>query len=487
MLYLSGTLKPMKNNIRFVIYLAIIALIVSCKKSNSNKDEEIFDNSPPWSIIIDTIYAPFPQASSAPGIKSSRLMGRTIGFVRNNIENFIGGGTLWYNNALNTLLPLVHFKRPIDKWQLSGELPTVEMNEFRNWEFFKDGTGFVACEHGPEWNNAPWPYGNIYVAKYTGNDLSWIKVSRYKSFYHDVSSGDINGDGILDVVGSHLGTRNGNNDNPHIYFGNSDGTFRELINVLPTTPAGGGAGDVEINDIDGDGNNEIIHAGGDPNFEDISFLKFNKQTGQFTKGIFLQQAVPQTISGETYSDASLKKYARNNFKGYVPALKRFHDFNKDGKLDMLSERGDFSVWYGNGNGTFRPVRINKGEGQDPVTQLPIFPNYNCSGHDLLDLESDNDPDLIPTALNFGNKNNITEIDLQRLIYINDNGTFKRLSSEKYKIPKSAMGNSTPDYLQPFIRDGKLCFRGYLDMFSYPDFNNIRYLTIKTNIRANYWY
>jgi hypothetical protein len=80
-------------------------------------------------------------------------------------------------------------------------------------------------------------------------------------------------------------------------------------------------------------------------------------------------------------------------------------------------------------------------------------------------------------LNFGNKNNLSEIDLSRMIFLNDNGTMRRLSSTKYKVTKSQMGGNTPDNLMPFIRNGKLCFGGYLGMTSYPEFNFTLYVTL----------
>jgi hypothetical protein len=74
-----------------------------------------------------------------------------------------------------------------------------------------------------------------------------------------------------------------------------------------------------------------------------------------------------------------------------------------------------------------------------------------------------------------------------MIFINDNGTMRRLSSTRYKVTKSQMGGNTPDNLMPFIRNGKLCFGGYLGMTAYPDFNYTLYVTISTNISASYWY
>ena len=314
----------------------------------------------------------------------------------------------------------------------------------------------------------------MYVARFQGSSLSWTKVNQNKSFYHDVASGDINGDGIIDIVGSHMGTRNGNNDNPHIYLGKTDGTFQELINVLPTTPPdypdAPSGGDVEIYDIDGDGQSEIINFGAYPNVYSIQYFKYDKVAKTFSKKLYFKGDNPMNIPS-TYDDSRLKSNYLNNFKGYMPVGKRFQDFNGDGKMDFLSESEGLTVWYGQGNGNFTPIRVNR-EG---------------SGHLILDLESDGDPDVIPFFLNFGNKNTIQEIDLTPMIFINDNGIVRRLSSNNYKITKNQFGGNTPDNLLPFIRNGKLCFGGYMGMTSYPNFDYTLFVTISTNISASYWY
>jgi uncharacterized repeat protein (TIGR02543 family) len=439
-----------------------------------------------FSLYLDTIVDPTvaPQFFA----KSARIMSdRSIYYLKNNVETIISGGVQWFNNPQHLMLPMVQFKRNGDKWQFGGELNSVEMNAIRNWEFFEDGSGLVLCETGPEWPDIPWPHGNIYVAKYSGSNLNWTKVSTSKSFYHDVSVGDINNDGIVDVLGTHMGTRTDNYDNPHIFYGKADGTYQEEKNILPTTPEGGCCGDMEIFDLDGDGLKEIIMTDGDGINEDYVYFKFDKTLKTFSKHILFRKPVNQNISSDTYDDSRIKRNPiTNNFRGYMPTGKRFADFNQDGRMDIVQERDGLTVWYNMGNGDYNSVRVNS-QGVQDQNQLPIFPNYNMSGYEIIDLESDGDPDLIPIILNFGNSNNITEIDLQRMIFFNDGGTMKRLSSNKYKISKQMLGNRTPSTLQPFIRNGKLCFRGVLDMFDYPSFNNIRYLTIVTDINASYWY
>ncbi len=449
-----------------------ISVTATSKSSTANYTNKIFNTTRAVSWVIDSIYAPSPNQVAE--FRNSRMMGRMIFFNQNNIENFIVGGATWFGNPNHILYPPLWFNKPTQNWNLVKELSSVDVSDIRNWRFLDDGSGFVIAETGPEWPDITWPYGNMYVARFQGSSLSWTKVNQNKSFYHDVATGDINGDGITDIVGSHMGTRNGNNDNPHIYLGKTDGTFEELINVLPTTPPdypdAPSGGDVEIYDIDGDGQSEIINFGAYPNVYSIQYFKYDKVAKTFNKKLYFKGDNPMNIP-TTYDDSRLKTNYLNNFKGYMPVGKRFQDFNGDGKMDFLSESEGLTVWYGQGNGNFTPIRVNR-EG---------------SGHLILDLESDGDPDVIPFFLNFGNKNTIQEIDLTPMIFINDDGIVRRLSSNNYKITKNQFGGNTPDNLLPFIRNGKLCFGGYMGMTSYPNFDYTLFVTISTNISASYWY
>lgn len=464
-----------------------ISVTITSKSIIKNTINKVYTGTRCISWVVDSIYAPFPNEIAQ--FRNARMQGRMIFYNQNNIENFIVGGAQWFGNTNHILYPPLLFNRPAQKWNLVQELAAVDVSDIRNWRFLEDGSGFVITETGPEWPDITWPFGNMYVARFQGTGLSWTKVNQNKSFYHDVAAGDINGDGIIDIVGSHMGTRNGNGDNPHIYLGKTDGSYQELVNVLPNNPPDYpdalSGGDIEIYDIDGDGQNEIINFGAYPTVYSLQYYKYDKITNTFNKKLYFKGDNPMNIP-TTYDDSRLKSNYLNNFKGYMPVGKRFQDFNGDGKMDFISESDGMTVWYGQGNGNFTPVRVNT-QGVQDANGLPIFPNYNMSGHQLIDLESDGDPDVIPYELNFGNKNYVNEIDLSRMIFINDNGTMRRLSSNKYKVTKAQMGGNTPDNLMPFIRNGKLCFGGYLGMTAYPDFNYTLYVTISTNISASYWY
>ena len=134
-----------------------------------------------------------------------------------------------------------------------------------------------------------------------------------------IASGDLNGDGKLDVaVATTTGT------NIHVLLGNGDGTLQpEVAYLADSNPA-----DVVIADFDGDGKADVASA----NFfgSDVSIFIGN-------------------------GDGTLK--TRVNFPlGFQPSKLNISDFNNDGKIDLavLGAPNTLSILLGNGNGTFQP-------------------------------------------------------------------------------------------------------------------------------------
>ena len=145
----------------------------------------------------------------------------TIYYVFNGIEHIVIPGTLFFKEPLT---PIVHLIKKNNTWQLENYYPEAAMGAGRNYEKIGEGE-FVFADHGLELSQGVWPRGDIWVMKTIGEKLQWTKVSKTKSFYHSVSSGDLNGDGRLDYVGLHMGTNGNWGDNLHPYTQNSDGTF----------------------------------------------------------------------------------------------------------------------------------------------------------------------------------------------------------------------------------------------------------------------
>ena len=155
-----------------------INVTATSKSSTANSTNKIFNTTRAVSWVVDSIYAPFPNQIAQ--FRNSRMQGRMIFFNQNNVENFIVGGATWFGNPNHILYPPLWFNKPAQKWNLVKELSTIDVSDIRNWRFFDDGSGFVIAETGPEWPDIPWPYGNMYVARFQGSSLSWTKVNQNK-------------------------------------------------------------------------------------------------------------------------------------------------------------------------------------------------------------------------------------------------------------------------------------------------------------------
>jgi uncharacterized repeat protein (TIGR02543 family) len=410
-----------------------------------------------------------------------------IYYVRNGKEYIIDGSVNW-NDPNNATLPLFRIRRGENQWVVDNIYSNVDLSDIRNHEMLKNGEGIAIGEHGPEWPNLPWPHSNLYLGKFSGDNILWEKVSEKKSFYHDIAVGDLNSDGMLDVAGAHMGSRFGNPDNPHIYFGKGNGIYKEQISVLPSGDFPGGCcGDVEIVDFDGDSKNELLGIGGgtDYPFTSIKIWKFNSGTQNFQLSKYISNPIP-SIAPQAGSYNTLQKgnvSPTGGFTGNMPTNKRFYDLNKDGRKDMILESDGLTLWYNQGNETFTPFRLNE-QGKDLGAYFENY--YAMSGYDVIDIENDNDPDIVTRIFTFGNPNTTTGIDLRKLIYINDQGSFDRLTSTDYFLSNAQLSQQYPNMLKAIVRNGYLWFIG-------PSFKNDGagpyqiMLEVQTDIPASYWY
>ena len=134
------------------------------------------------------------------------------------------------------------------------------------------------------------------------------------SYPNQVSTGDFNGDGKVDLV-----TADDFGQSLSVFIGNGDGTFKTRKS-LSLSLWGGVA---QVGDINGDGKDDIVAISGD------AWAFLGNGDGTFQSRYQIGE------SGTSYTDLKLA------------------DFNRDGKLDIaVTDNGttQLSVLFGNGDG-----------------------------------------------------------------------------------------------------------------------------------------
>lgn len=394
----------------------------------------------------------------------------SVHYEYNGEEYILSGGVYW-DDPNHYRPPLVLLKRNEYSWEVIKVFNNIEISEIRNSEFSIDGKYLLISDHGPEWPDIEWPFSHLYIGEIVDGNIIWNKISENPSFYHDASIGDIDGDGIFDIVGGHLGTRNNNLDNPHVYFGEVNNKFKEQKNILPDAPEGGCCGDIEVYDLNNNGLNEIIRIGGYWEREIIDAVEFNSTKDEFEIIFSLDEIIPENPITGTYSEININGY-NSGFRGFMPRNNRFKDFNGDGNMDFINEKDGLTIWLGDGNMNFSPFRLN-------LQGTENNDYYLMSGQRFFDIENDGDVDIVTKVSNLGDPQRDDGIRLYNIIYINDNGQFKRLSNSEYFISNEEVYSSYYGMaLIPFLRQGRLSFFGK---------QGDNMVEIITNIPASYWY
>jgi len=205
--------------------------------------------------------------------------------------------------------------------------------------------------------------------------------------------GDLNGDGILDLIVG--GDGSSTTTVFAVMLGNGDGTFQspivtEYTSTLGLYPSLNGA--MAIGDINGDGIPDLVIPDGR---NDYIYIFLGDGTGHFT-------------------------YSFSFFDGGTPKREYLYDLNGDGNLDLVSIGplgATATVFLGKGHGAFQPaVRYSVEAGTEDIL--------------LADLDGDGHPDLVGMSY---------PGDLQ-FLKGNSDGTFATSKLlEKFGIPLAIAG------------------------------------------------
>ena len=184
-----------------------------------------------------------------------------------------------------------------------------------------DGSeGVVFVETGLEItrDHTKWPHGRIWIGKLTKDGLSLEPIDKSRAFYHSVATGDIDGDGLDDIVTIHMGTRDKQLSRKHpIYFfkQTKDGKFKKK-NWLNFNASGGSA--VALIDLNNDGRLELLQG------------NYKKKTSYFKSAI-------RIFSWQNGKYKLAKKIPRQGIMNERAGINKIIpiDFDNDGDHDLL--------------------------------------------------------------------------------------------------------------------------------------------------------
>jgi hypothetical protein len=358
-----------------------------------------------------------------------------------------GFAFFYFNNRPESIkvvapAPGLILNRTDEGWKFWKEIPEVSTWAIRNhkikddWVVIGDGNEIGPNVEGNRWR------GNTYFGKIgSKGNINWVKVNdeTNMSFYHGITGGDLNGDGLIDIGGSPVGYQNP--PGVKTFIQNKDGSFlnRDPMVVYPKDyifpPF-----TLEYEDLDKDGIDEIITADygypANDKMNHVMVLRLNKLTENFQMSFASSQ--PTAFYSVRMGATSIK----------------VHDFTGDGIKDLSVARegqdasgpnGSIEIWRGLDDGSFTAH-----------WSTPIWSERQLMFREfsVFDVNKDGHLDIILRPHHFGSffrnnptMNNVSAnngIKLHKLIWLNDGkGKFNHYDKDTLKIVGINVDNIHP--------------------------------------------
>ena len=256
-------------------------------------------------------------------------------------------------------------------------------------DFNGDGIDDVLfIQHGPDFR--PFKGQPNIIMLSTPNGYKRIKLDE-KGLHHGGATGDIDGDGDIDIVATVT-----NKKTISVYYNDGNGNFKRKTVVN----AGKRYNNVQLWDIDNDGNLDMLLDGGDP--------KTAVYWGD-GKGNFKSKTIIDSFNNRNMQDAE------------------FTDLDNDGNVDILmlsSLKGDNSKWY-SGYSIDRIEFNGRGYVVETIHEQPEDPN-DWVWHPYLsgcDLNNDGDTDIVIEI--FGQFGNEYTQNLDKVVFHNEINKFTK--------------------------------------------------------------
>jgi hypothetical protein len=296
----------------------------------------------------------------------SRLITDGLGLVPSAASFVIGADGRDYVYFFPSLfyrdpqLPGLEFVRSKSgSFEFTRFLSDISMGAARDFALIKDAFGgprFVIVDHGSEYANtnySSWPFGHVWVATDSGSGFQFQKISDVAAFNHAVSVGDLNADGRMDIVTSHMGVKEGGvSTDLHAYLQQTDGRFLQDKNFAQSIKGSWGSGAVVVANVNQNTDIEVIQ---------VNYLP--QSGGQDWGGI---RILGRSNSGAYEPILTMSREGLFTTMG-ATQVNPF-DFDLDGDLDLAvsleGRYGDLSGTY-TGNG----LEIFQNNGKGVFTRL----------------------------------------------------------------------------------------------------------------------
>ena len=384
--------------------------------------------------------------------------------------------------------PMKHFIKEGDEWTYLRDYEVFQDGGPRSYRKFSDGSyGFAS--HGLEPKNRPNPLGYMWkVENLNSDNIIFNRVSDHKGFWHSVAIGDLNYDGLEDMVAVQMGNEIFSQDGfPfHTFLATDSSNFQYIESEVfidksvITFPSGGS---VCISDIDKDGSVDIILGAYSPHVYDAPIVHqsvFGDKYGievysdADRDGIYeLQQDYNFPLGSFAYSNVGSTKMEVIDIDNDDDLdLLVFYEGNIDEQTTMV-EYNLMDVFYNEGSRSFRSENIF----------IKYFDDLISREFNLFDINQDG---LIDILLNpdapggFGLNQNLVEgeidnatgdgtIKLNPAIFINQGDEFIQ-ETRNYRYP---IKNLSETFFKPFVRNNELVYLGVTS-----DVDSLRILELK---------
>lgn len=229
----------------------------------------------------------------------------------------------------------------------------------------------------------------------------------------DIAFSDVDDDTDMDIVMA------GNDPNTggttKLYFNNGAGVFT-LVNTSVFSDFGSAW--VDFNDVDTDGDEDLIICGSVPGLGSATFLYANDGNGLFAQvagtpftGVYNGCLSFDDIDGDADDDlivsgSATAKLYQNDGNGVFAAIStspfiglnygavEFADVDDDGDLDAFMNGQGASGYYSN-------LYLNDGNGGYTIDQANTFPGLANAAADFADIDNDGDDDLMMSGYGSG--------------------------------------------------------------------------------------